>query len=222
MDNRIIANIRKALDSGPISGAQPKDFSVTSGRLIESKTSEDQRIALFKKRAEYSGSKVCVIDNISGLKSLFGDIIPRNSIAVSAFNNKDTGKSQQDIQESVPEGCQFLRNETISDDDLFKIDVAITDVVTAAAETGSIVINAGPLMARMKSLVCKTHIALIRPDQIQADLLDLSEQIRNLNSKEILGGFTVISGPSKTADIELQLVVGVHGPARSYLIIIRK
>ena len=179
-------------------------------------------LALFKKRAEYSGSKVCVIDNISGLKSLFQDIIPHNSTVASAFNGKDTEKLQQDIQEFVPEGCQFLRNETISDDDLFKIDVAITDVAMAAAETGSIVINAGPLMARMKSLVCKTHIALIRPDQIQADLLDLSEQIRNLNSEEILRGFTVISGPSKTADIELQLVVGVHGPARLYLIIIRK
>ena len=45
MDNRTIANIRKALDSGPISKAQPKDFSVTSGRLIESKTSEDERIS---------------------------------------------------------------------------------------------------------------------------------------------------------------------------------
>lgn len=221
MDNETIANIRNALDSGPISKAHPTDFRVSRGRLIDKNINKDKRISLFKKRAEISGSRVCVIDNIRALKPLFQDIIPRDSTVVSALNDKEMGELQRDIQEIVPVSCHFINNEKISENTLFKTDVAITDVALAVAETGSVILNAGRLMPRMKSLTCKTHIAFIRPDQIQADLLDLSEYIRNSSDEKHLCGFNMISGPSKTADIELQLVVGVHGPARLYLIVIR-
>jgi L-lactate dehydrogenase complex protein LldG len=222
VDDNIILNIKKAIDSGPISKANFRDFSVGQGRLIKRDISIDERISLFRQRAESSGSKVHVIDNTFALKSVLENIIPCSSLVVSALNGNSTSKLPENISKLIPDSCCYVPDETISDDDLFKIDVAITDVALAVAETGSVVLNAGHRRPRMKSLVCQTHIALIWLDQIQIDLMDFSEYLRSLDREELPSGFSIISGPSKTADIELQLVIGVHGPALLHLVVIKE
>ena len=117
--------------------------------------------------------------------------------------------------------CDYLPDASISDDELFNTDVAITDVTLAVAETGSVVIFPDDSGPRMKSLVCTKHIALIRAGQICSDLMDVSEYLSSLGLQNLPGGCNLISGPSKTADIELQLVIGVHGPAQLYLVVIK-
>jgi L-lactate dehydrogenase complex protein LldG len=53
------------------------------------------------------------------------------------------------------------------------------------------------------------HVAIIERDKFLADLLDLMEILRTEGAGS---GVTLISGPSKTADIEMNVVTGVHGP----------
>jgi L-lactate dehydrogenase complex protein LldG len=101
-------------------------------------------------------------------------------------------------------------------DQSYDMDCGITDVAYAIAETGSLVIRPTPGHGRSLSLVPPLHIAIIEPRNLIADLLDLF----TLLPRDGSGGATIISGPSKTADIEGSLVVGVHGPheVRAYLI----
>lgn len=94
-------------------------------------------------------------------------------------------------------------------DEMYDVDASVTDVWRVVAETGSLVMRASPEHGRALSLVPPLHVAIVEPKNCVGDLIDLFE----LTTKESDASATVlISGPSKTADIEMNLVTGVHGP----------
>ncbi len=103
------------------------------------------------------------------------------------------------------------------DDELFALDAAVTGADAAIAETGSVVCSAGPSRARAWSLVPPMHCVLLTVDQILPDLWDWLRALDELDSTRPLNGSSnvnLITGMSKTADIEGVLVPGVHGPGR--------
>lgn len=101
--------------------------------------------------------------------------------------------------------------------DVFRFDVGITSAQAAIAETGTLVLDSTREHNRLVSLVPPVHIALINASQICATLADALSLMRR--DKEISPAVTFITGPSRTADIELTLAIGVHGPQELYVII---
>src|SRR5262245_12906155 len=109
-------------------------------------------------------------------------------------------------------------------DTLFAADVGISNVEYLVGETGSIVMATKPHDPRSLSLLPPVHISLAHPKQILADLFDLFDlysPIADLSkpSAPPPSCLTIITGPSKTGDIELKLVTGVHGPGEVHVII---
>jgi L-lactate utilization protein LutC len=94
-------------------------------------------------------------------------------------------------------------------DALYDFDCAVTDIYKAVAETGSLVMRSSPKHGRALSLVPPMHVAIVEAADFLPDLIDLFALLRGQGNS---AGITIISGPSKTADIELNLVTGVHGP----------
>jgi L-lactate dehydrogenase complex protein LldG len=94
-------------------------------------------------------------------------------------------------------------------DELYDLDASVTDVTYAVAETGSLVIKSSAVNGRALSLVPLVHVAIVEPRNCVPDLLDLMER---LGREGVGNNVNIITGPSKTADIEGALVVGVHGP----------
>ena len=97
----------------------------------------------------------------------------------------------------------------ITPDEAYDFDAGVTDVDYAVAETGSLVIRHRPEHGRLLSLVPFVHVAVVEPKNFLPDLIDLFERLAKEGTG---GGVTMISGPSKTADIEMNVVTGVHGP----------
>jgi L-lactate dehydrogenase complex protein LldG len=97
----------------------------------------------------------------------------------------------------------------ITADSAYDFDAGVTEVDYAVAETGTLVIRHRPEHGRLLSLVPFVHVAIVQPKNFLPDLVDLFER---LGSDGTGSGVTLISGPSKTADIEMQTVTGVHGP----------
>lgn len=106
-------------------------------------------------------------------------------------------------------GIQVKTWDELTPDALYDYDCGITDAYAAVAETGSIVVRESAGHGRALSLVPPVHVCIIEPRVLLPDLVDLMARLR---LEGCGSGVTLITGPSKTADIECTLVTGVHGP----------
>ena len=109
----------------------------------------------------------------------------------------------------------------------FRADLGITGATHLVAETGSVILAAAPLEPRSVSLLPPVHVVLAHSRQIVPDLFDLFALFKKDPAGKPPPGpeprlpscLSVITGPSKTGDIELKLVTGVHGPGELHVIL---
>jgi L-lactate dehydrogenase complex protein LldG len=97
--------------------------------------------------------------------------------------------------------------------------VGITGVYCALAETGTLMLLSSPTTHAATSLLPETHIALVPASRIvpcMEDAWDLLRSERGTLPRQV----AFVSGPSRTADIEMTLVLGIHGPYRVHIIIL--
>lgn|SRR5262245_19152630 len=104
---------------------------------------------------------------------------------------------------------------------LLACDVGITSCDWAIAETGTLVVCSRPGQERVASLLPPMHIAIVERRQIVPDLIDAFRLLDERGLVESSSNVTLITGPSKTGDIELQLTTGVHGPGKWWVIVVR-
>jgi len=100
--------------------------------------------------------------------------------------------------------------------DIFHFDVGVSTAQAAIAETGTLVLDSDCERHRLVSLVPPVHIAIVNASSI---VETLGDALTLLQKKEISPAITFITGPSRTADIELTLAIGVHGPQELYVIV---
>jgi L-lactate dehydrogenase complex protein LldG len=103
--------------------------------------------------------------------------------------------------------------------DLFEYDVGITTAQAAIAETGTLVLESEGERHRLVSLVPPVHIAIVDAASIRLTLGEALAAVHRNGFAEMSPTITFITGPSRTADIELTLTIGVHGPQELYVII---
>ena len=97
-------------------------------------------------------------------------------------------------------------------------DVGLTSADFALADTGSLVFLTESHESRLISLLPPCHIAVIERDKILSSLDELLSRVPHPSVQS--SAMVFITGPSRTADIEMRLVRGVHGPGEIIVIII--
>jgi L-lactate utilization protein LutC len=101
--------------------------------------------------------------------------------------------------------------------DLFEYEVGVTSAQAGIAETGTLLLDSSVEPNRLISLVPPVHVAILDASRIYPTLADALAFLQSGN--EVSPAITLITGPSRTADIELTLSIGVHGPQELYVII---
>jgi L-lactate dehydrogenase complex protein LldG len=107
------------------------------------------------------------------------------------------------------QGIEAKQWADMTADETYDFDCGVTEVDYGVAETGTVVIRHSPQHGRLLSLVPFVHVAIVEPSKLVPDLIDLMDALKRDGTGS---GTTLISGPSKTADIEMNTVTGVHGP----------
>ncbi len=94
-------------------------------------------------------------------------------------------------------------------------DLGLSGAEAALAETGTVIVNSGQGKSRLATLLPPVHLALVPASRLYADIFAWTAARKGA----LPASLTLISGPSKTADIEQTLAVGVHGPKRMIVIV---
>lgn len=102
---------------------------------------------------------------------------------------------------------------------LKRADIGITGADLAVAETGSLLITSKNDAERLVSCLPPVHVVILSKEKILDNFLELAEWLRKAQDKSTRT-VSIITGPSRTADIELEIVVGVHGPHELHVIIL--
>ena len=104
-------------------------------------------------------------------------------------------------------------------DDAPTVRVGITGVDAALAATGSIAVVSGAGKSRQPSLLPLVHVAVMTRKQVVADLETFYKQLGREDYRNH-SNIAVITGPSKSADIAMELIHGMHGPGEVHIVVV--
>ena len=183
------------------------------------------------KSSETAGWKVHRTDNLEEAAELVVGIckkhkarsVLRSSHAVLTDIPLDAALSISGINVEVTEHSSGSSKQQIqkSKSAAFSADVGVTGVDYAIAETGTVVLHPRAGVSRLLSLAPPTHIAILRQGEVLPSLDELfAIQRDDFLKGQLEGSMNLISGPSKTADIEGTTVTGIPGPLEVHLIIV--
>ena len=198
----VMDRIREALGDGPPPVAIPRDYERNlppgtdiAGLFVERVS--DYRATVHRTPAgELAATIAAVLAGRGADRIVVPDGIPNAWLATSAV-------------ERVPD------DPPLALADLDRLDGVITGCAVAIAETGTIVLDAGPGQGRRAlSLLPDLHVCVVMADQVVGSVPEALERLEPTRPQ------TWISGPSATSDIELQRVEGVHGPRKLEVILV--
>lgn len=109
---------------------------------------------------------------------------------------------------------------TCPHNDLASCDASITSCEYLIARTGTIVLSAAQESGRTVSVYAPIHICIAYTDELVYDIRDALQLLKDKYQHHLPSLITLATGPSRTADIEKTLVVGVHGPKEVYVFLV--
>jgi len=124
------------------------------------------------------------------------------------------------VEEKLIEPISSQFSDRIVKTDLAGCDVSITGCEYLVARTGSIVLSSAQASGRTASVYAPIHICIAYTNQLVYDIKDALKTAKEKYGAHMPSMLTFATGPSRTADIEKTLVVGVHGPKEVFLFLV--
>ena len=198
----ILTRIGDALASAPPGGEVPRSYRTTSPPELD-------LVGLFAERVADYRATVHRCESARLAATIGAALSARGARRIAVPPDLDPGWLAEADVDAIAD------DPTLSHEDLDRLDGVITGCAAAVAETGTIVLDAGPGQGRRAiSLLPDYHLCVVLADQVVGGV---PEVLQRLDPRRPL---TWISGPSATSDIELQRVEGVHGPRTLDVVIV--
>ena len=124
------------------------------------------------------------------------------------------------LEDKLIENVASQLSDRLVKTDLADCDVSITGCEYLVARTGSIVMSAAQRSGRSTSVYAPIHICIAFTNQLVYDIKDALQAAKDKYGNNLPSLITFATGPSRTADIEKTLVVGVHGPKEVYVFLV--
>jgi L-lactate dehydrogenase complex protein LldG len=177
----------------------------------------DDLVGLFAERAQEIGMHVRRIRRDALLDTLDAVLSEHKAkrVVVGAADAESIGKrlvsnGYEIVDWQAPDGI----------DRQFDADAGITDVHAALAETGTLICHSGSAHSRGPSLLPPLHVAIVSASDVLPDMIDYWQQVKADKPGDLPSSMVMITGPSKTGDIEGVLIEGVHGPQQVHILLI--
>jgi L-lactate dehydrogenase complex protein LldG len=201
--NKILQKIKQALKE-PVPVPFPDQVMDTP---IFIPTEKEMAIEFAQKFTELLGKFVYCADEQELIAQL-------NALIITKGWNKVYSKESEWLDKMLT-----FKFDPVTTDDLGDCDAAITLCTHLVARTGTIVLSSKELSGRTSSVYAPIHICIAYADQLVYDISDSLVKFKD-NMDAFPSMISFATGPSRTADIEKTLVVGVHGPKEVYCFLI--
>jgi L-lactate dehydrogenase complex protein LldG len=199
----ILEKVRKALaDVPPVES--PADVTVLRDYLTIDPSTHEERIDKFVERVTEYRAKVHRVKLADLSESIASACLRRGlkRLVVPLDIPADW----------IPSDIMIMRDELLTNEQLNSNDGVMTGCALGVAQTGTIVLDRGPLQGRRAlTLLPDYHLCVVFEEQVVGlvpEAIQALKAVSGLSSRPM----TWISGPSATSDIELNRVEGVHGP----------
>jgi len=202
---KILQKIKQALKD-PVPVPFPDQVADTP---IFIPTEKEMAIEFAQKFTELLGKFVYCADE----QELIGQL---NALIIAKGWNKIYSKETEWLNQMLA-----FKFDPVNTDDLAGCDAAITLCDHLIARTGTIVLSSQQLSGRTTSVYAPIHICIAYTHQLLFDVSDSLAQFKK-EAEVIPSMISYATGPSRTADIEKTLVVGVHGPKEVYCFLVDK
>jgi L-lactate dehydrogenase complex protein LldG len=199
----ILDRIRQALRDLPPHDAGPVPTSGPSYLRTDPAPHEEQVEQFIERVTEYKAT----------VRRVSSHELPREIAAACAKRGVRRLVVPHDLTDAwIPSGVELLRDPGLTNEQLDSSDGVLTACRLGIAQTGTIVLDAGPGQGRRAlTLLPDYHLCIINVDQIVGLVPEAVAKLHEV-AREPGHPLTWISGPSATSDIELNRVEGVHGP----------
>lgn len=228
MTHQVLTNIRARVREAVARAALPGHAATHPGRFAwasHDAATTDERVARFTSEIEPLGGKVHRVASVEAAREAVVSLAldagaagvlawPDEEIGVPGLTETLRGRGLRFVDQAV--GPDESRQPQM--DALGECGVGITGADFGLADTGSLVLVSGPGRGRLASLLPPVHVAVLPVSRLVwtlADVLAISPDLPARGSN-----FVVITGPSRTADIEMTLTRGVHGPRDVHVVLV--
>jgi len=202
----ILKKIRKALTQ-----TTPLPFPASEGTSSVFKPAKQELEIEFGEQFSKLLGKFIYCANVDELRSHLASLISHNKWENIFYSGEEL--------KTVFNGSVFVNP---SYHDLATSDIAVTTCEALVARTGSIILSSAQRSGRTTSVYAEIHVCIAFTDQLVYDVKDGLQLIKERYAGRIPSLVTFATGPSRTADIEKTLVVGVHGPREVYVLLVER
>ena len=200
----ILKRIRKAL-----SHSTPLPFPQSEANLPIFPPSSEELEVIFAEQFNALGGRFIFCVNRQELAFQFNSLI-----------KKSDWQKVYCLENMIRELVGGSAEERFTDKGLADCDVSVTSCECLVARTGSIVMSTAQQSGRTTSIYAPIHICIAFTSQLVYDVKDALTLVKEKYNDKLPSLITFATGPSRTADIEKTLVVGVHGPKEVYCFLI--
>ena len=188
----------------------------------------DDLATRFAHEVELVGGKPVVVENLTAARHALAELLskyaPQSALCWEHPVLERCGVAELLAERHIAAHHYATLNDLPRDaqrEAILAAEIGISSVTSALAETGTLVMGAMPGRERVASLAPPVHVAIVTAEQIVPDLFDLFDTLVLNGSQALPSNVTLITGPSKTGDLELRLTTGVHGPGQWHVIVSR-
>lgn len=224
--DKILGALRQSLDGGSAGPRHPDGPAIVDARISahsrnlvprRAQLPKDEMLALFVAKAEQAAA---------GIERLKPAEVPAALQRLLSAHNlpPQVAMSPDAVLDTYPwtaAGLLEIRRGAAQPGDA----VSVTPAFAGIAETGTLMLWSAPGRPTTLNFLPETHVAVLRAADVVPALEDAWARLRSaLESGQAPGAFprtvNLITGPSRTADIEQELILGAHGPRRLHILLV--
>ena len=217
----ILATIRRGLG---VTDREPTRIATVDDRLARAprgvvpargQVEGEALLALFQAQAEAAQAGVAIVDRAGDVPGAVAEHIRRHNLPARARMGDDARLAAMPWGETAIE----VSKGRSAGDDL----VAVTHAFAAAAETGTLALVSGPDNPTTLNLLPDIAIVVLNASDLVGDYESLWDALRARFGAGVLPRtVNLITGPSRSADIEQTLLLGAHGPRSLHVVVVRE